>query len=70
WRWRDIPAALGIRNPLSHRATTCGELDAALADAAAHPNDLVFIEAVVTALDVPPLLEELAEAIAKANEAT
>jgi len=25
---------------------------------------------VVTALDVPPLLEELAEAIAKANEAT
>jgi indolepyruvate decarboxylase len=69
WQWRDIPAALGIRNPLSHRATTCGELDAALADAAAHPDDLVFIEAVVTELDVPPLLEELAAAIAKANKA-
>lgn len=69
WQWRDIPAALGIRNPLSHRVTTCGELDAALADAAAHPDDLVFIEAVVTELDVPPLLEELAAAIAKANKA-
>ena len=45
------------------------ELDAALADAAAHPDDLVFIEAVVTELDVPPLLEELAAAIAKANKA-
>ena len=54
---------------MSHRATTCGELDAALADAAAHPDDLVFIEAVVTELDVPPLLEELAAAIAKANKA-
>ncbi|MGB8403626.1 MAG: alpha-keto acid decarboxylase family protein [Mycobacterium sp.] len=67
WQWRDIPAVLGVRNPLSYRATTGGELDTALAEAAAHPDDMVFIEAVVTALDVPPLLEELAEAIAKAN---
>jgi len=67
WRWCDVPAALGVRNALAFKATTCGELDDALAEAAAHPQELVFVEAVVTAMDVPPLLEELAEAIAKAN---
>lgn len=68
WPWREVPAAMGVRNPLSFKATTCGELDAALAAAAEHPDDLAFIEVVVTALDVPPLLSELAGAIAKANK--
>lgn len=68
WQWRAVPAALGVRNPLAFKVTNCGELDDALAAAAAHPDDLVFIEAVVTALDVPPLLEDLADAIAKANK--
>lgn len=69
WQWGQIPAALGVRNPLSYRAATSGELDSALTAAAAHPHDMVFIEAVLTAMDVPPLLEELADAIAKANKA-
>jgi indolepyruvate decarboxylase len=68
WPWREVPAAMGVRNPLSFKVTTCGELDAALAAAADHPDELVFIEVVVTALDVPPLLSELAGAIAKANK--
>lgn len=68
WPWRDVPAAMGVRNPLSFKATNCGELDAALAAAAEHPDELVFIEVVVTALDVPPLLSELAGAIANANK--
>jgi len=67
WRWCEVPAALGLRNTLSFKATTLGELDEALAEAAAHPDELIFIEAVVTALDVPPLLEELAAALGKAN---
>lgn len=67
WRWREIPSALGVRNSLAFKATTSGELHAALAEAAAHPDELVFIEAVVAAMDVPPLLEDLAGAIAKAN---
>lgn len=68
WPWREVPAAMGVRNPLSFKATTCGELDAALSAAADHPDELVFIEVVVTALDVPPLLSDLAGAIAKANK--
>lgn len=68
WPWQEVPAAMGVRNPLSFKAVTCGELDIALAGAADHPDDLVFIEVVVTALDVPPLLSDLAGAIAQANK--
>jgi indolepyruvate decarboxylase len=69
WRWLGVPTALGLRNHLVFRATTCGELDEAVAAAAAHPEQLVMIEAVVPTLDVPPLLSELAGSIATANKA-
>jgi alpha-keto-acid decarboxylase len=69
WPWREVPGAMGVRNPLSFKATTCGELNDALAAAAARSDGLVFIEVVVRALDIPPLLSDLAGAIGKANKA-
>ena len=46
---------------------TTVELDDAFTAAAAHRDRMVFIEAVVPQLDVPPLLTELAESAAAAN---
>ncbi|AZG48380.1 alpha-keto acid decarboxylase family protein [Gordonia insulae] len=69
WNWTALPAAFGgtpdtVR---AHRATTANELSAAFADAAERPGMLTLIEAVTGELDVPPVLEAVAEAAARAN---
>jgi alpha-keto-acid decarboxylase len=61
WSWADIPTALGVTNHLTFRVETYGELDDAFVAAAEHRDRMVLIEAVVPRLDVPDLLEELAQ---------
>jgi alpha-keto-acid decarboxylase len=67
WRWADLPRTLGVDNLLAFRATTYGELDDALTAAAAAPDRMVLIEAVVARMDIPPLLTELAQSASAAN---
>jgi indolepyruvate decarboxylase len=62
-----LPRALGVPDALTHIVRTCGELDRALADAAAHRDRMVLVEAVLRPDDVPPLLADLARAAAAAN---
>lgn len=61
WNWSEIPNALGVTNHLTFRAQTYGELDDALVAAAAHQDRMVLVEAVVPRLDIPDLLNELAQ---------
>jgi TPP-dependent 2-oxoacid decarboxylase len=66
--WAALPAALGpATGAHGVRATTVGELTDALAGAAAHPDRLTLIQAVVAPDDVPPLLDALARAVSAAN---
>jgi len=67
WRWTDLPRVLGAHNVLAVRVTTYGELDDAMAAAAAARDRMVLIEAVVPRMDIPPLLNELAQSAAAAN---
>ena len=67
WTWLDVPNALGVSDHLAFRVENYGQLDDAFTAAAAHRDRMVFIEAVVPQLDVPPLLTELAESAAAAN---
>jgi len=67
WNWLDVPKALGVRDHLAFRARTYGELDDAFTMAASHRDEMVFVEAVVSRSDVPPLLAELAGSAAAAN---
>lgn len=67
WSWLDVPNALGVNNHLAFRVETYGQLEDALSAAAEHGDRMVFIEAVVRQMDVPPLLTELAESAAAAN---
>jgi alpha-keto-acid decarboxylase len=61
WSWADIPTALGVTNHLTFRAQTYGELDDAFVAAAENRDRMVLIEAIVPRLDVPDLLDELAQ---------
>ena len=70
WRWTDLPRALGVPDALTYIVRTCGELDRALADAAAHRDRMILVEAVLRPDDVPPLLAHLAQAAAAANSRT
>ncbi|OBC16423.1 indolepyruvate decarboxylase [Mycobacterium sp. 852013-50091_SCH5140682] len=67
WHWSDLPAALGVADALTFRVSTCGELDDALTAAAATGDRMVFIEAVLARMDIPPLLTELAQSASEAN---
>ncbi|MDH6198276.1 TPP-dependent 2-oxoacid decarboxylase [Mycobacterium frederiksbergense] len=67
WRWTELPAALGVPDALTFRAASYGELDDALSAAAQARDRMVFIEAVVPKMDVPPLLAELTQSAAEAN---
>ena len=67
WRWTDLPRVLGAHNVLAVRVSTYGELDDALAAAAAAQDRMVLIEAVVAQMDIPPLLAELAHSLAATN---
>ena len=66
WNWTSAPALFGAeRDCAAARVTTAGELDQALAVAAA--GRLTLIQAVVPPMDVPELLEMLARAASQAN---
>lgn len=67
WRWTDLPAALGVPDALTFRVSTYGQLDDALTAAAVAADRMVFIEAVVPRMDIPPLLTELAQSASAAN---
>ncbi|SHF57981.1 alpha-keto acid decarboxylase family protein [Streptoalloteichus hindustanus] len=54
WRWADLPAALGVADPLVLTARTRAALDSALARAVATTDRLVLIEVFTGRLDVPP----------------
>ncbi len=66
WNWTSAPALFGAeRDCAAARVTTAGELDQALAAAAA--SRLTLIQAVVPPMDVPELLDMLARAASQAN---
>jgi alpha-keto-acid decarboxylase len=67
WRWTDLPRVLGAHDVLAGRVSTYGELDDALAAAAAAQDRMVLIEAVVAPMDIPPLLAELTHSLAATN---
>lgn len=67
WHWAELPAVLGVADALTFRVATCGELDDALSAAADTRDRMVFIEALVPRLDIPPLLAELAQSASAAN---
>lgn len=69
WRWQELPAALGVPGALAVRASTVGELDTALSEAAQSRDRMAVIEVVLDRADVPPLLSELARSAAAANAA-
>ena len=65
WAWTALASAIGKAGPsVSLRAVNAGQLDDALAMAALGTGDLVLIEAVLPAQDVPPLLRDLTRRLA------
>lgn len=69
WQWSRLPQALGAQNrSLTLRADTAETLEAALMTAA-RAESLVFVEAKVPKMDVPVLLEKLAESVTKRDAA-
>jgi TPP-dependent 2-oxoacid decarboxylase len=63
--WTALASAMGKAGPsVSLRAVNAGQLDDALAAAALGTGDLVLIEAVLPAEDVPPLLRDLTRRLA------
>jgi indolepyruvate decarboxylase len=62
WRYSELPHALGCDGWLTARATTCGELDAALA-AAGRAESGVYIEVVTDAYAASPLALKLHDAM-------
>ncbi|GAA3020835.1 alpha-keto acid decarboxylase family protein [Streptomyces fulvorobeus] len=61
WRWTDLPAALGVPEPLVLTVRTRAELDRSLSMAAATEDRMVFIEACTAPDDTPVLLSRFAE---------
>jgi indolepyruvate decarboxylase len=70
WDWSRVPGALGAApDSVIARAGTPAELDAALAACQRLAGGLAFVEVVLDRHDMPPLLTELANAIATQNDA-
>ncbi|MDO5661978.1 MAG: thiamine pyrophosphate-binding protein [Brachybacterium sp.] len=67
WDWPAIPAALGAPQVRTPRARTVGELDAALADIAAQPEQSYLLTFDLPVMDAPRLLRILAEGISRTN---
>lgn len=68
WDWSLLPALFAPDRPAHvHRVRTAAELAAALQDAAATPDGLTLIQAVLERMDVPELLSTLARAASSAN---
>ncbi|WP_108638082.1 alpha-keto acid decarboxylase family protein [Mycobacterium rhizamassiliense] len=61
WNWTDVPKTLGVVDHLAFRVRTHGELDDALAAAADYQDRMVFVEAVLPRLEIPPLLGKLVQ---------
>jgi TPP-dependent 2-oxoacid decarboxylase len=69
WDWSLVPGALGAGpDTIVARAGTPAELSAALAACDQNPGTLAFIEVVLDRHDMPPLLTELATAVATRND--
>ena len=65
WTFTALTSAMGEGRPsVSLRAVNAGQLDDALAAAAHCTGDLVLIDAVLPAQDVPPLLRDLTRRLA------
>ena len=65
WEWAALASAMGeAGHSVSLRAVNAGQLDDALAVAALGTGDLVLIDAVLPAQDVPPLLRDLTRRLA------
>ena len=67
WCWTEVPHSLGVIDALTFTVRTAGELDSALAAAAAHRDRMILLEVILHPDDVPPLLEVLAQSAAAAN---
>jgi indolepyruvate decarboxylase len=63
WNWKLLPAAMGGESATTMRASTPAELSTALARAA-DPADLVLLEAVLPAADLPDVLRAAAQSLA------
>jgi indolepyruvate decarboxylase len=63
WRYTELPHALGCDDWLTARATTCGELDAALS-AADRAGTGVYIEVVTDPYAASPLAMKLHDSLA------
>ena len=73
WDWTHAPGLLRRRRrraPRRRPVRTVGELRAAFADAAGHPERLSLIQAVVPRDDVPELLDTLTRALGHAAPTT
>jgi indolepyruvate decarboxylase len=62
WRYAELPGAFGCDGWITARATTCGELDAAL-DSAATSDTGAYIEVVTDAYAASPLAMKLHDAV-------
>ncbi|MGW9032982.1 thiamine pyrophosphate-dependent enzyme [Streptomyces sp. NPDC055722] len=67
WNWTLLPAAMGGESVTTMRASTPDELYAALARAA-DPTDLVLLEAVLPATDIPDVLRAAVRSLAAADD--
>jgi indolepyruvate decarboxylase len=68
WDWTRVPAALaGASSAVTARAATAREFAAALCMASDNAGRPVLIEAVLAETDTPPLLQDLARALAAKN---
>jgi indolepyruvate decarboxylase len=62
WRYAELPHALGCSGWFTARATTCGELDLAM-EQAAHFGKAAYIEVVTSAYAASPLAAKLRNAV-------
>jgi len=71
WDWTKAASFLGAERPsTSRRVSTVGELRSALGAAQQSPDRLTVLQAVVPAMDVPPLLDTLAKSLGKSGQNT
>jgi indolepyruvate decarboxylase len=67
WDWTALPTFFGgAATAAARRVSTVGELRAALVSAQENPDRLTLLQAVVPAMDVPPLLDTLARSLGSA----
>ena len=64
WNWTSAPAFFGAgESAVGRRVGTVAELADTLADAQRHPDRLTVVQAVVRAMDVPPLPATMARSL-------